>query len=72
MQKIWNFVWNKLYDDRTGMFYNHLAGDAVKASEYLPEPEMIRLLIPNPAGYGTAMEDCMLNAGLMMDAVIAR
>ena len=72
MDILWNFIWNKLYDDRTGMFYNHLAEDAVKASEYLPEPELICLLLPNPAGYGTAMEDCMLNAGLMMDAVIAR
>ena len=72
IQKTWNFVWNRLYDDRTGMFYNHLAGDAARASQYLPEPDLIRLLIPNPGGYGTAMEDCMLNAGLMMDAVIAR
>ena len=72
LQNVWNYIWNHLYDERTGMFYNHLAGDAVKASEYLPEPEMINLLIPNPAGYGTGMEDCMLNAGLMMDAVVAR
>ena len=72
MEKTWNFIWNHLYDERTGMFYNHLAGDAKKASQYLPEPAMIAALIPNPGGYGTGMEDCMLNAGLMMDAVIAR
>jgi len=72
MENTWNFIWNHLYDDRTGMFYNHLAHDAKKASEYLPEPELIGRLIPNPGGYGTGMEDCMLNAGLMMDAVIAR
>ncbi len=59
-------------DDLTGMFNNHLAGDAEKASQYLPEPEMIRFLIPDPAGYGTGREDCMLNAGLMMDTVIAQ
>ena len=72
IQKTWDYIWDRLYDDRTGMFYNHLAGDDANATKYLPEPEMIRLLIPNPAGYGTGMEDCMLNAGLMMDAVIAR
>ena len=55
MDHTWYFIWNHLYDDRTGMFYNHLAGDAEKASQYLPEPEMIRLLIPNPAGYGTGL-----------------
>lgn len=72
MRKPWDFIWEKIYDDRTGMFYNFLAGDDAHATKYLPEPEMIKLLIPNPAGYGTGMEDCMLNAGLMMDAVIAR
>ena len=72
MDRAWDFIWNCLYDDRTGMFYNHLADDAVKASDYLPSPEMIGRLVPNPAGYGTSMEDCMLNAGLMMDAVVAR
>jgi len=73
MEKAWNFVWNRLFDDRTGMFYNHLVGNEPDAAtKYLPEPDMIRLLIPNPGGYGTGMEDCMLNAGIMMDAVISR
>lgn len=72
MERTWNFVWDRLFDDRTGMFYNHLAGDDAHATKYLPEPEMIRILVPNPGGYGTGMEDCMLNAGIMMDAVISR
>ncbi len=73
MDNTWDFVWNRLFDGRTSMFYNHLVGDGPEAAtDTLPEPEMIRLLIPNPGGYGTGMEDCMLNAGLMMDAVIAR
>ena len=73
MENAWNFIWNRLFDERTCMFYNHLVGDeADAATKTLPEPELIRLGIPNPGGYGTGMEDCMLNAGLMMDAVIAR
>ena len=73
MENAWDFIWNRLFDERTCMFYNHLVGDeADAATKYLPEPEMIRLGIPNPGGYGTGMEDCMLNAGLMMDAVVAR
>ena len=73
MEQAWNFVWDRLFDHRTGMFYNHLVGsEPDAATKYLPEPEMIRLLIPNPGGYGTGMEDCMLNAGIMMDAVISR
>lgn len=72
MEETWRFVWDKLYDDRTGMFYNHLAGDDAHATKYLPKPEIICLNLPNPGGYGTGMEDCMLNAGIMMDAVISR
>ena len=73
MENAWNFVWDRLFDERTCMFYNYLTGEELDAAtRCLPEPEMIRLLIPNPGGYGTGMEDCMLNAGLMMDAVIAR
>ncbi len=73
MKNAWDFVWNRLFDERTCMFYNHLVGDEPDAAtKYLPEPELIRLQIPNPGGYGTGMEDCMLNAGLMMDAVVAR
>ncbi len=73
MDKAWDFVWDRLFDGRTCMFYNHLVGEEPDAAtKYLPEPELIRLQIPNPGGYGTGMEDCMLNAGLMMDAVIAR
>ena len=73
MDKIWTFIWERLYDRRTGMFYNYLAGDEPDAAtRYLPTPEQIGMLIPNPGGYGSGMEDCMLNAGLMMDAVIAR
>ncbi len=73
MDGAWDFVWDRLFDGRTCMFYNHLVGEEPDAAtRYLPEPELIRLQIPNPGGYGTGMEDCMLNAGLMMDTVIAR
>ena len=47
MEQTWNFVWNRLFDDRTGMFYNHLVGNEPDAAtKYLPEPDMIHLLIP--------------------------
>lgn len=73
LDRTWQFIWDRLYDDRTGMFYNHLVGtEPDAATKYLPEPEMIQRLVPNPGGYGTGMEDCMLNAGIMMDAVISR
>ncbi|MBQ7922851.1 MAG: hypothetical protein IJ325_09815 [Clostridia bacterium] len=73
MEKTWEYVWNRLFDERTCMFYNYLVGHAPDAATaYLPKPELIGLVIPNPGGYGTGMEDCMINAGLMMDGVVAR
>lgn len=72
VDRAWDFVWERLFDGRTGMFYNHLAGEDAHGTKYLPSPELIQRQIPNPGGYGTGMEDCMLNAGMMMDAVVAR
>ncbi len=73
IEQAWNFVWNKLYDSRTSMFYNYLVGNGPEAATYhLPAPELIQKSIPNPNGYGISMEDCMLNAGMMLDAVLAR
>ncbi len=72
VERTWDFVWGRLFDGRTGMFYNHLAGEDAHGTKYLPPPELIQRQIPNPGGYGTGMEDCMLNAGMMMDAVVAR
>ena len=69
----WDFVWDRLFDGRTCMFYNYQVGDEPDgAVKHLPTPEHIRALVPNPGGYGTGMEDCMLNAGIMMDAVVSR
>ena len=48
MENTWNFVWNRLFDERTCMFYNYLVGHEPDAAvRYLPEPELIQLLIPN-------------------------
>ena len=64
MENAWIFIWNRLFDERTCMFYNYLIGDEPDAAvKYLPEPELIRLGIPNPGGYGTGMEDCIISKG---------
>ncbi|MCQ2456811.1 MAG: hypothetical protein MJ096_05585, partial [Clostridia bacterium] len=73
IEAAWDFVWGRLFDGRTCMFYNYQVGDEPDgAVKHLPTPEHIRALVPNPGGYGTGMEDCMLNAGIMMDAVVSR
>ena len=43
MEKSWNFVWDRLFDGRTCMFYNYLVGqEPDAATRYLPEPELIQ------------------------------
>ena len=42
MDSAWDFVWNRLFDDRTCMFYNHLVGNEPDAAtKFLPEPDLI-------------------------------
>ena len=32
MEKAWNFIWNRLFDERTCPFYNYLVGDEPDAA----------------------------------------
>ena len=73
INEAWDFVWEKLFWDETNLFYDYrtsLEQDGVIRS--LPSPEEIALDIPNPCGWGTGMEDSMLNNGSMLEATIAR
>lgn len=73
MEKLWRFVFEKLYCEKTGLIYENI-------TEYtddgnicnLPTPEQINLQVPNPCSWGTGMEDSMINAGIMLDTVIDR
>lgn len=73
MDRLWDFVFDKLYCEKTGLIYENI-------TEYkkdgnicnLPTPEQIRHQVPNPCSWGTGMEDSMINAGIMLDAVIDR
>lgn len=49
MERTWNYVWERLFDGRTGMFYNHLAGEDAHGTKYLPPTELIQKQIPDPA-----------------------
>ena len=73
MERAWDFLWDRFFDRRTCLFYDYLVGDREDAATWhLPGPELISRDLPNPCGYGTGMEDSMLTAGSMMDAVVDR
>lgn len=73
IDKAWDFVWNRLFCEKTKLFYDYLVSDDADAAiSHLPSPEIIKLQAPNPCGWGTGMEDSMINGGTVLDTVIAR
>ena len=73
MDKAWNFIWNNFFDEETCLLYDYLVKECkAKATDHLPSVDEINRQIPNPCGWGTGMEDSMLSAGSMLDAVVAR
>ncbi len=73
MESAWTFAWTELFCEKTGLFYDWLSTrDRAHRFDHLPPPDEIRRQYPNPCGWGTGMEDSMLNAGTMMDVLCDR
>lgn len=67
------YVWENLYCDKTGLIYDARSStNADGAVRHLPTPEEIKCQIPNPCGWGTGMEDSVLNNGSMLEALLAK
>ncbi len=66
----WEFIFRRFYDERTALIYDFLTGDGKQATDDLPTPEEIAADYPNPCGWGTGMEDSVLNAGSAIDALV--
>ena len=64
----WDFVTKRLFYEPTGLIYDHVWEDL----SYFPTPEEAKSSFPNPCGYGTGMEDSMINAGSMLLAALGR
>ena len=65
----WNFVRERLYYPATGLIYDHVVSGRVRD---FPDAADIRRGYPNPSGYGTGMEDGMLQGAAMLDACLCR
>lgn len=73
MEKLWQFVFDKLYCEKTGLIYENITEYTQDGNtRNLPTPEQINLQVPNPCSWGTGMEDSMINAGIMLDTVLSR
>lgn len=64
-ERLLDFCKRALFCERTAMLYDH----ANKPASYFPTAEEIARVIPNPCGYGTGMEDCMISGGMVLDAL---
>lgn len=64
-----HYVRETLFCPETGMIYDYRTSyDPEKRFSHLPGSAEIAADFPNPCGWGTGMEDCTLNAGLMLSA----
>ena len=69
----WNAIWTNFYSPQTKLFYDFLESlEPGKTLEHLPTSEEVKSLDPNPCGYGTAMEDCAISGGVILEALIDR
>ena len=65
---IWNGIKEQLFDSRVNLFYDYVTShDREQRFAHLPCAQEIEVDFPNPCGCGTGMEDCMLNAGSVLD-----
>ena len=71
--KQWDYIVNCLFYEKTNLIYDfRVSFEQDGCISDLPTPEEISLNIPNACGWGTGMEDSVLNAGTFMEAIIAR
>ena len=67
IEKAFEFVKDKLFSEKTCLIYDHV----IKGREaHLPTVKEISAVFPNPCGYGTGMEDGMINGATMLDACL--
>lgn len=73
MDGAWQVVMDRLYHPETKLIYDYVSGkDGDRGFSHLPTPEEIKQNKPNVAGWQSGMEDCVLNGGSMLEAIITR
>ena len=73
IQTAWNVVFDRFFYPPTNLIYDFLTADDLEGTfQNMVTPENIACNVPNPCGWGTGMEDSVLNGGSMLEAAIAR
>jgi hypothetical protein len=73
MKSAWEVSWKRFYRSDTQLFYDYLTSyEKGKELDHLPTADEVKRQYPNPYGYGTGMEDCMISAGVMLSLIVDR
>lgn len=73
LKDAWDLLTRVLFCEKTNLIYDSVCSrDPERRFDHLPWPEEIAQNLPNPCGWGTGMEDSMLNAGPALDAALLR
>lgn len=71
ISKAWDVTWTRFYHPRTHLFYDYISSyEKGEELNHLPKAHEVKLQYPNPCGYGTGMEDCMILGGTMLNTLV--
>jgi len=73
IEEAWRVSWKMFFREETFLFYNYLTiYDPAKCLNHLPTQAEVVACMPNPCGWGTGMEDSMINAGTIISMICDR
>lgn len=73
VDQAWDVSWKRFYHPGTNQFYDYLSSyQSGRELAHLPTAAEVARQEPNPYGYGTGMEDCMISAGVMLPMIVDR
>ncbi len=65
-QKAWEYIQDRLFYPPTRLLYDR----PVNTLDHFPTPNECAANDPNPCGYGTGMEDCMISGATMLETCL--
>ena len=71
LYSLWNTAFERFYCPKTNLFYEFVTDDTSKAWDNLPTETEIQRSYPNPCGWGTGMEDSVMNGSTVIDALLS-
>lgn len=72
-EQAYNYVFEKTYLEKTGVLYDYIINPPTEEMlKFYPQPEEIQDGFPNACGWHTGMEEGMISAGSMLNAIVNR